>query len=100
MAEGAIDRLVVAKDHVLAVDFKSNPQVPDNPAEVPESILRQMGAYAALLAQAWPDHVVQTAVLWTETGQLMVLPDDMVRDALQRATSDGADVLDEVLSGA
>ena len=93
-AEGAIDRLLVSKGHVLAVDFKSNPQVPGSPNAVPESILRQMGAYAALLAQAWPGHVVQTAVLWTETGDLMVLPDDMVRDALQRATSDGGLPLD------
>ena len=62
-AEGAIDRLVVGKATVLAVDFKSNRLVPDRPDEVPEAILRQMGAYAALLAQIWPGGAVQTAML-------------------------------------
>jgi ATP-dependent helicase/nuclease subunit A len=93
-AEGAIDRLVVGKGAVLAVDFKSNPMVPANPDEVPESILRQMGAYAALLAPVYPGRAILTAVLWTQTGQLMRLPDEIVRAALQRATSDGALALD------
>ena len=99
-AEGAIDRLVVTKGAVMAVDFKSNLRVPPGPNEVPESILRQMGAYAVLLAQAYPDHAVQTAVLWTETGRLMALPDDIVRAALQRATSDGGLPLDVAAAGA
>ena len=51
---GSIDRLVVTHDRVLAVDFKSNRLVPDRAEEVPEGILRQMGAYAALLAQVYP----------------------------------------------
>jgi ATP-dependent helicase/nuclease subunit A len=93
-AEGSIDRLVVTAGGVLAVDFKSNLLVPDRPASTPESILRQMGAYAALLAQAYPDRPIRTAVLWTETGHLMPLDDDIVRAALQRATSDGGLPLD------
>ena len=93
-AEGSIDRLVVGKAMVLAVDFKSNQLVPEDAAAVPEAILRQMGAYAALLARVYPDRAVRSAILWTQTGALMRLPDEIVRAALQRATSDGGLPLD------
>lgn len=81
---GAIDRLVISADTVLAVDFKSNMIVPDRPEDTPEGLLRQMGAYSAALAQIYPDHRVETAILWTETAQLMTLPHDIVREALLR----------------
>lgn len=83
---GTIDRLIVADDHILAVDFKSNTDIPATPDAVPEGILRQMGAYAVALQQIWPDRRVETAILWTEAPQLMPLPDNIVREAWKRAT--------------
>ena len=83
---GIIDRLVVGPDHVLAVDYKSNRVVPARPEDVPEGLLRQMGAYAEALAQIYPDRRVETALLWTSRAQLMRLPPEIVRDALSRAT--------------
>ena len=83
---GTIDRLLIGPDHILAVDFKSNHRMPSTPAEVPEGILRQMGAYATALAQIYPDHRIETAILWTRTATLMLLPPDIVRAAMQRAT--------------
>ena len=71
--QGAIDRLLIATDHVLAVDYKSNAVVPATAAEVPEGILRQMGAYAAMLAQIYPGRRIETAILWTTDGRLMPL---------------------------
>ena len=63
---GRIDRLVVGAGRVLAVDFKSNRVVPDDArGDVPEGILRQMGAYAAALGAIWPGRTVETAMLWT-----------------------------------
>jgi ATP-dependent helicase/nuclease subunit A len=81
---GRIDRLVIGADEVLAVDFKSNRAVPDRPEDVPEGILRQMGAYRAALAGVWPDRRVATAILWTRTATLMPLPDTLVVAALAR----------------
>jgi ATP-dependent helicase/nuclease subunit A len=83
---GAIDRLIVEEDRILAVDFKSNATVPDLPEQVPDGLLRQMGAYAAGLEQIYPDRHVQTALLWTKTGDLMYLPQDLVIGSLQNAT--------------
>lgn len=84
---GTIDRLVVEPDRVLAVDYKTNRVVPDRPEEVPEGILRQMGAYAEALAQIYPGRTIETAILWTQAARLMRLPRDIVRSALVRATT-------------
>lgn len=84
---GAIDRLIVTPDTVLAIDFKSNATPPDDPAATPEGILRQMGAYSAALTQIYPDRAIETAILWTRTANLMRLPHDAVMKALERAAS-------------
>jgi ATP-dependent helicase/nuclease subunit A len=83
---GIIDRLLVGPDRVLAVDYKSNAIVPDTAADVPEGLLRQMGAYAAALAQIYPDHRIETAILWTRTARLLPLAPDIVAAALRDAT--------------
>jgi ATP-dependent helicase/nuclease subunit A len=80
---GIIDRLVVTPNKVLAVDFKSNAQVPDQAGNCPKGLLRQMAAYAHALAQIYPDREIETALLWTRTASLMVLPHDLVTDALK-----------------
>ncbi|MGR3343497.1 MAG: double-strand break repair helicase AddA [Paracoccaceae bacterium] len=83
---GTIDRLIVSADHVLTVDFKSNQVVPARPRDVPDGILRQMGAYLAALEQVYPDRQVDTAILWTRTAKLMPLAHDIVRAVLMSAT--------------
>jgi ATP-dependent helicase/nuclease subunit A len=83
---GAVDRLVLAADRVLIVDYKSNTLVPESPDQVPEGLLRQLGAYAHVLAQAYPDRRVETAILWTRVPRLMPLDAEIVRAALARAT--------------
>ncbi|KIN62842.1 ATP-dependent DNA nuclease [Sulfitobacter noctilucicola] len=88
---GVIDRLLVTDDHILLVDFKTNRTVPDAPETCPDGILRQMGAYAVLVSQIYPEHRVETAILWTRTAQLMKLPNDLVTNAMwQSAHLDAA----------
>lgn len=82
MVLGQIDRLVITADNVLAVDYKSNREVPASPQAVPLGILRQMAAYRAALRAIWPGHRVETAVLWTATRSLMPLPDAVLDAAL------------------
>ena len=81
---GNIDRLIISDDRVTAIDFKTNAKVPDTAKQTPEGILRQMGAYAHALSQVFPDHEIETAILWTATATLMRLPHDLVTDALKR----------------
>lgn len=82
---GSIDRLIVTQDRVLAVDFKSNQIVPATASEVPEGLLRQMGAYAAALELIYPDKRIDLAILWTVNAQLMPLDREIVRAAFARA---------------
>ena len=84
--QGVIDRLIVSADHVLAVDFKSNVIVPDRPEQVPPGILLQLGAYADMLEQIYPDRAVNLAIVWTATAQLMPIPLNIVRAAMQIPT--------------
>jgi len=84
---GAIDRLIVEHDRVAAIDFKTNAEVPEHPADVPEGLLRQMGAYAEMLAAIYPERTVETAILWTRAARLMALPHDLVIAALRRASA-------------
>ena len=71
---GSIDRLIVGETRVLAVDFKSNRVVPQTVDQVPEGLMRQLGAYGSALRQIYPGRVVEVAILWTQTAELMVLP--------------------------
>ncbi|MBN8632939.1 MAG: double-strand break repair helicase AddA [Rhodobacterales bacterium] len=83
---GSIDRLVIAPDRLLIVDYKSNAMIPDRPETVPEGILRQLGAYAHMLGQIYPDRRIETAILWTGRPSLMRIDPDIVRQAFLRTT--------------
>ena len=78
MLNGVIDRLIVEEARILAVDYKTNTEVPDAPGAVPLGILRQMAVYRAALRGIWTDRPVETAVLWTASRSLMVLPDPLL----------------------
>ncbi|THD76833.1 double-strand break repair helicase AddA [Thalassobius vesicularis] len=83
---GVIDRLVLTSDRVLIVDYKTNAVVPNRPENVPDGLLRQLGAYAVALAQIYPDRRIETAILWTRTAELMLLPTELTTAALEQVT--------------
>jgi ATP-dependent helicase/nuclease subunit A len=86
LVHGTIDRLAILPDRILAVDYKTNRVVPSAPEFVPDGLLRQMGAYAEMLATIYPGRKIETAIFWTRTARMMPLPHDMVRQALQSTT--------------
>ncbi|HBZ42530.1 MAG TPA: double-strand break repair helicase AddA [Maritimibacter sp.] len=87
---GVIDRLVITPERVLAVDFKSNLTVPDRVEDIPEGILRQLGAYETALSAIYPDREIVSAVLWTRQAQLMELPKDIALRAFGRLDAEPA----------
>jgi ATP-dependent helicase/nuclease subunit A len=93
---GTIDRLIVTPTTVTAIDYKSNRVIPAMPAQTPEGLLRQLGAYAHGLRQIYPDHRIETAILWTRSATLMPLDSDIVSAALSRTTIDSVPPLDVV----
>ena len=82
---GVIDRLLISEDRVIAVDYKSNRTVPAREDEVPEGLLRQMGAYRRMLEAIYPDRTVEVALYWTAAGRYMRLSQTRLAEALARA---------------
>lgn len=85
-----LDRLVLTPDRALAVDFKTNRVVPSRPDEIPEGVLRQLGAQARLLAGLHPGKRIELAILWTAAPRLMPVPTALAEAALARAAAEGA----------
>jgi len=71
---GTVDRLLVERERVLLVDFKTGRRAPAGLAEVPDHHLRQMSAYAAALAVIFPDLRIEAALLYTSAPILIALP--------------------------
>jgi ATP-dependent helicase/nuclease subunit A len=79
---GTIDRLLVTDTKVTAIDYKTNRVIPLDVADCPIGLLRQMGAYADALKAIYPNHEIETGILWTKTRTLMMLPHDLVTNAV------------------
>jgi ATP-dependent helicase/nuclease subunit A len=71
LVSGQIDRLLVNPHEILIVDFKTNQAPPATAGEAPVTYIRQLALYRAVLAKLYPQRVVRTALLWTETPELM-----------------------------
>ena len=71
LVSGQVDRLVVSPGEVLIVDFKTNNAPPNLPTQAPSAYVRQLALYRAVLQKLYPQLPVRTALLWTETPELM-----------------------------
>ena len=80
---GVIDRIVVLKKEIIAVDFKSNFLVPKIDKDVPIGLLRQMAIYFRFLERIYPTKEINIAILWTETSNLMFLDKMLLKKCLQ-----------------
>jgi ATP-dependent helicase/nuclease subunit A len=78
---GQIDRLWVADDGILIVDYKTHRPAPRSASSVPLAYLRQMVAYRGALRAIYADRPVRCALLWTDGPRWMPLTE---------ATLDGA----------
>ena len=80
---GSIDRLIFENNTIYCVDFKTNKLVPQTVDQIPDGLLRQMGAYLEALNIIYPDYTICPQILWTTTGYLMDLPCEILISALQ-----------------
>ncbi|MEO6093751.1 MAG: UvrD-helicase domain-containing protein, partial [Novosphingobium sp.] len=71
---GTIDRLLVSRERIRLIDFKTARHPPASLAEVPAAILRQMAAYVLALESAYPGRAVEAALLYTAAPRLIALP--------------------------
>ncbi len=71
---GTADRLLVEENRVLVADFKTARRPPADLSQMPQSTIRQMGAYAAALEVIFPGKRVEAVVLYTQVPRLIVIP--------------------------
>ena len=83
---GRIDRLIVDDSSVLVVDYKSDAAVPASAELVPQSYRTQLGLYALVAGQLFPDRTIRSAILWTTLESLMDLPPDLLPAATEGFT--------------
>jgi len=82
---GQVDRLVVKREEVLVVDYKTNRPPPSELSGVDPVYLRQMGLYARALESIYPGKKIRAALLWTDVATLMELPKSLMEEALTRS---------------
>ena len=75
---GQIDRLVVTRERVLVVDFKTVRPPPAAADDVPAPYLSQLATYRAALARIYPDRPIECALLWTAGPRLMPIPVELL----------------------
>lgn len=75
---GMADRLLVTPEAVTVVDYKTARRPPTSLYSVPVATLRQMAAYSAALAVIYPDRAIRAAILYTQTPQLIAVPEDVL----------------------
>lgn len=67
---GQIDRLVITKNEVIILDYKTSANVPKTVAQTSQNYLLQMKAYKALFANKYSDKTIRCALLWTYAPRL------------------------------
>ena len=71
---GTIDRLLIGRETIRLVDFKTARRPPADIGGVPVSSQRQLAAYAAALEATYPGRRVEAAVLYTQAPRLIAIP--------------------------
>jgi ATP-dependent helicase/nuclease subunit A len=75
---GRVDRLAVAGDDVLIVDFKTIRPPPAREEDVPGIYVTQMALYRAAAARIFPGRRIACALVWTEGPTLMPLSEALL----------------------
>ncbi|MBR5154666.1 MAG: double-strand break repair helicase AddA [Alphaproteobacteria bacterium] len=66
-----VDRLVIKDDVVMIVDYKTNRPAAKKIEDVPQLYIKQVGTYKRLLENIYPNKIVETYLLWTNTCNMM-----------------------------
>ncbi|MBK8084984.1 MAG: double-strand break repair helicase AddA [Devosia sp.] len=83
---GRLDRVVMAPEGVLIVDFKSDAAPALVPEQVRPAYLAQLALYAFAARQVFPGQRIETAILWTSLESLLKLPDAALAEAARGFT--------------
>jgi ATP-dependent helicase/nuclease subunit A len=80
---GRIDRIAITETEIILVDYKTG-RAPADPDDIPQSHLKQLSVYGALLQDLYPDRTIKTAILWTALPQIVFVPAEKLNFAFQQ----------------
>ena len=83
LVAGQIDRLIISDESVIILDYKTNRHVPQKLDDVPEEYITQIALYRDLVTRIYKSKKIVSALLWTQTPDLMVIPNVMLDKALE-----------------
>lgn len=66
-----IDRLVLSDNKVIIVDYKTNRPSAKTIDDVPSQYINQMKYYKLLMERIYPNKIIETYLLWTNTCNMM-----------------------------
>jgi len=69
---GTVDRLLVERERVLVIDYKTG-RAPERQEDIPASHRLQMQAYSQALSVIFPDRRIEAALLYTAAARLFEL---------------------------
>jgi ATP-dependent helicase/nuclease subunit A len=79
--EGQIDRLAVAGNDLLILDYKTNRPPPKTIDEVAPAYIAQLAGYRTALKGLFPGRPLRAALLWTDGPRLMEIPSPLLDEA-------------------
>ncbi|NRG16469.1 double-strand break repair helicase AddA [Rhizobiales bacterium] len=81
LVSGQVDRLLVAEDEVLIVDYKTNRHAPQAAEDAPLEYVTQLAVYRRLLGGIYPGRTIRAALLWTAAPRLMEVSAELMDKA-------------------
>lgn len=87
MVNGRVDRLIIHRDHVMIIDYKTDRPAPLKAGDVDRPYLVQMAAYRAVLQSLYPDRPVRCGLLYTDGPHLIELDGQAMSESLNRVES-------------
>ena len=83
LVSGQIDRLAVLEDEVIVADYKTMRPAPARAKDVPQDHVAQLAVYGRAMEELWPEKRLRALVIFTATPQVVEIPQDMLRAALE-----------------
>jgi ATP-dependent helicase/nuclease subunit A len=80
LVSGQIDRMIIQNKTIQILDYKTNRPSPQDIENIPKNYIQQLRAYAELMAHIYPDHQIETGLLWTDQARFMMIPSAYLTD--------------------
>ncbi len=89
IVSGQVDRLMVTREAVLIVDYKTDRAVPRRHAEVAKAYVAQLALYRAVLSRIYPAKTIRAALIYTEGPQMIEIPAPLMAASLTETIAVG-----------